>query len=310
MRVFSIMLDHMDASMGTFMGQMTALKQLVDVKVTWRSPISVHPAGRFLAALSNLDGLRRCSFHADDLNYITASELGGFKQLQSLDIWTGNLVTGHILQAMQSPYLHTISISQLMKPSEGGEWRRWLEILACKFDRSLQSIRLVGRDRQNNYLPSSYSFFHVIQPITHLRYLKNIYIEPASWWYLTDDNIATLAGSWPHLESFSLELPDRRIHRSVRSLEQFAARCPMLKILRLSVGFEAGMELVKVQHTSHSLETLFTTFFWTKTGHSHPGKLIEIIERIFPRLNLTQMMHRGDYLELEFSKVLARASSK
>ena len=287
-------------NLGTFIGLVTSLKQLVDVDVSMGAKGGMDQARRCLAALSGLDGLRRCVFHAYSLKCITTSELGEFKHLQSLNISTGNSVTGHILQALQSPYLRSVVIYQPIRLLEGAEWRRWLEILAHKFDQSLQKINL-GRNHQNNYyLPSSYSLFRIIQPTTHLRYLKRIYIEPGPWWYLTDDDIATLAGSWPRLESFLLELPDRGIHRSVRSFEQFAAQCPMLKFLGLSVGFGAGMEPVEVQATSHSLEMLTTRLYWSKTGPEHPEKVAKIVKRIFPRLNLAYTQNDKDFLGLRF----------
>ncbi|TBU58551.1 hypothetical protein BD310DRAFT_977262 [Dichomitus squalens] len=181
--------------------------------------------------LASLSIILRRSADSDDVRLQRGDERHGMPTLSVLEVLRAAGAPLEILHAVDSPMLHTVSLSVSVPDHDTDGWTRCASVLSARFSTSLRTLHaecvqsgIVVPDRA---LP----FAQYIKPLLTVRQLREcaIIIEDLAGVALTNEHLDTMACSWSFLTILEVAFRGGRTavpRPTITSLLAFAYRCP------------------------------------------------------------------------------------
>ncbi|TBU45314.1 hypothetical protein BD309DRAFT_730197 [Dichomitus squalens] len=206
---------------------------------------------------------------------------------------------GDILHAVDSPMLHTVSLSVTVPGHDTDGWTRCASVLSVRFSTSLRTLH-IECVRSGIVVPDrARPFAQYIKPLLTVRQLREcaITIEDPAGVALTNEDLDTMACSWSSLAILEVAFRGGRTtvpRPPITSLPAFAYRCPGLTTLRLPISQDLTSLRSEMARTSCSQGELRD--LWV-AGVSFSRKETELVTkfllRIFPNIDLLPMVNAG-----------------
>ncbi|TBU30310.1 hypothetical protein BD311DRAFT_754611, partial [Dichomitus squalens] len=188
-----------------------------------------------LASLSII--LRRSADSDDqDVRSQRGDERHGMPTLSVLEVLRvagAPVEIGDILHAVDSPMLHTVSLSVTAPDHDTDGWTRCASVLSVRFSTSLRTLH-IECIRSGIVVPDrARPFAQYIKPLLTVRQLREcaITIEDPAGVALTNEDLDTMACSWSSLAILEVAFRGGRTtapRPTITSLLAFAYRCPGL----------------------------------------------------------------------------------
>ncbi|EJF56689.1 hypothetical protein DICSQDRAFT_174640 [Dichomitus squalens LYAD-421 SS1] len=206
---------------------------------------------------------------------------------------------GDILHAVDSPMLHTVSLSVTVPDHDTDGWTRCASVLSVRFSTSLRTLHIECVRSGIGVPDRARPFAQYIKPLLTVRQLREcaITIEDPAGVALTNEDLDTMACSWSSLAILEVAFRGGRTtvpRPPITSLPAFAYRCPGLTTLRLPISQDLTSLRSEMARTSCSQGELRD--LWV-AGVSFSRKETELVTkfllRIFPNIDLLPMVNAG-----------------
>ncbi|RPD61778.1 hypothetical protein L226DRAFT_393668 [Lentinus tigrinus ALCF2SS1-7] len=166
------------------------------------------------------------------------SEIACLSSLEVLRVAGAPCDIEDILNAVDSPSFHSITMSVTLPEYDADGWTRCSSILSARFARSLRTVRAQCKRSAALIPPHARSFEEYVGPLLTLRHIADcsISVEDPAGVTMTDADLEDMATSWPYLRTLEVRLrggaPAVTLP-SISSLSVFAKFCPELQSLHL-----------------------------------------------------------------------------
>lgn len=144
-----------------------------------------------------------------------------------------------VLAALDSPALHTATLSVAVHAGDTDGWTRVCALLAARCAPSLRSLRAELRQASARVVPTAAPrpFADAVRPLLALHVLRHCTLalrDPAGV-AMDDADVAAMGEAWPALEALDVVLPEhgRGTRPSITSAAVLTRACPALKTLRM-----------------------------------------------------------------------------
>lgn len=280
-----------------------SLGQLREVSIRCPKPVGpdiLRPA--WLEKVSRMQHLHSLELEGTGMHQDATSQrsLGDFHNLQYLTLEGSIQLLSAIFKSLRRDMLITVSIYvDIPRPELTGAAYRLkdcIETLVSRTERSLRHIHIFpAMSGAGLTLPVDMSFMAMIQPLTRIRQLL-IFTTTLIRCAVTDEDIVTLAKSWPELQILRIKqtpLQTGETCLSIRSLVELATRCPLLRELSLRVPFKHIPPPDSILTLNHNLAELYLED--PEFDDQHQIKQIaQLVHRLFPRLDESLIRQEKD----------------
>ncbi|TFK81954.1 hypothetical protein K466DRAFT_604066 [Polyporus arcularius HHB13444] len=167
------------------------------------------------------------------------SEIPHLSSLEVLRVAGAPSDVEDILDAVDSPSFHSITVSVTVPEHDTDGWTRCSSVLSARFAQSLRTVHAECK-RSAAVVPShARSFEGYVRPLLPLRRIVDctITIEDPAGIVMADADLKDMATSWPYLSRLEVRLQAAGVPAitlpSIFSLADFARLCPELQTLHL-----------------------------------------------------------------------------
>ena len=213
----------------------------------------------------------------------------------------------HILDAIDSPFFHSITMSVLLPKYDADGWTRCSSLLSAQFARSLRTVRAECK-RSATVVPAHpRSFEEYVRPLLSLRHIMDcsLSVEDPAALTMTNTDLKDMATSWPYLSTLEIRLrggvPAITLP-AITSLSVFAKSCPELQTLHLPLmqdiparelhGFPAyARELPFGSSESSRLRNLWMD--GVRFSGEESARVASLLRSYFPDVDLRPMIFAG-----------------
>ncbi|RDX52499.1 hypothetical protein OH76DRAFT_1480612 [Lentinus brumalis] len=212
-----------------------------------------------------------------------------------------------ILDAVDSPSFHSITVSVTVPEYDTDGWTRCSSVLSARFAQSLRTVHAECK-RSAAVVPShARSFEGYVRPLLPLRRIVDctITIEDPVGIAMADADLKDMATSWLHLSRLEVRLQAAGVPAitlpSIFSLADFARLCPELQTLHLPLRQDVrhlepsaypGSVPVPLRPVAHSpLRNLWMV--GVRFSRQESTRVAEFLRGYFPDVDLRPMVSAG-----------------
>jgi hypothetical protein len=232
------------------------------------------------------------------IDFLSQSEMSPFAELQDLGV-AGDMtsITG-LLAFISSSSLSALAFFSNTLPYQ---WRTCIHTLVSttRYANSLRCIVAIL-----SFEASQISAMQIFEPLLDMKGLEEISVQICfhgdDCQGLVDGNCALLASSWPNITLLEITIsPDRGPHPTFTSIHTIALRCPLLKVLALTLDLTNLPPANAVPMLSHGLVVI--DLLQSNIGDSK--HLVHLLDRLFPHLDLIPTGGNANELESKPGKL-------